>query len=310
MLQDVRLALRSFRQHPGFSALAVLVVALGAGANASVFSVVRAVLIEPLPYVRPDKLVSIWPDAFVSNGDLDFLRTRSRTLAQVASSSPGWTMSLVGAGEPRRVTATKTSANLFALLGVQAILGRVFAPDEDLPTRSRVAILSHELWQSAFGGDPRAVGQVVTLEGQPHQIIGVMGPAFELLGREAELWMPLPFDRTSPFWKGTVAYGIARRREGVDLAAAARELRSLIPAWRRELGYEADWGRESVVAPLRERVVGNVRRPLLVLLGAVGLIVMLTAANLGALLLGRHVARRREMAVRGALGASPWRLMR
>ncbi len=310
MLQDVRLACRSLRRQPAFSALAVLIVALGAGANASVFSVVRAVLIEPLPYAQPERLVSIWPEGFVSNGDVDFLRTRSRSFAHVASSSPGWTMSLLGAGDPRRVTATKTSANLFDMLGVRPMLGRTFGPDEDLPGRHRLAILSYGLWQSKFNGDPAAVGRVVTLEGGPHQIIGVMGEDFELLGREAELWMPLPFDRTSPFWKGSVSHALARLRDGVDLHTAERERRSLLPAWRRELGYGQDWGRDSIVAPLRDLVVGDVRRPLLVLIGAVGLIVMLTAANLGTLLLGRHVARRREIAVRGALGASVWRLVR
>lgn len=310
MLQEIRLAVRSFLRHPGFSALAVLIVALGAGANASVFSVIQAVLIEPLPYTRPDELVSILPDGFVSNGDVDFLRTRSRSFAQVGSASPGWAMALLGAGDPKRVTATKTSANAFDLLGVRPMLGRTFAPDEDLPGRHRVAVLSYRLWQSAFGGDAAAVGRTVTLDGAPHEIVGVMGPDFELRGREAELWMPLPFDRTSPFWKGTVAQALARTREGVDLSTAGRELQSLVPAWRTELGYERDWGQGSLAVPLRQVVVGDVRQPLLVLAGAVGLIVMLTAANLGTLLLGRHVARRREMAVRGALGASAWRLIR
>ena len=309
-MPDVRLALRSFRQHPGFSALAVLIIALGAGANASVFSVVRAVLIEPLPYARPDELVAVWPDGFLSNADIDFLRGRARSLVAVASSSPGWTMSLIGAGDPQRVTATKTSANLFETLGVRPMLGRTFADHEDRPGRNRVAILSHALWQSRFGADPAAIGRIVTLENAPHEIIGVMGPEFELLGRDAELWMPLPFDRTSRFWTGTVSQGIARLRAGVGTDAAAREMRSLIPEWRRVLRYEQDWGQEATVAPLRDRVVGDVRQPLVILIGAVGLIVMLTASNVGTLLLGRHVARRREMAVRGALGASVWRLAR
>src|SRR5687768_3397895 len=125
-MSDLRLAARSLGRHPGFSALAALIVALGAGANASVFSVVHAVLIEPLPYARPDELVSIWPEGFVSNADVDFLRARARSFAHVAGSSPGWTMSLVGAGDPQRVTATKTSANLFDTIGVRPMLGRTF----------------------------------------------------------------------------------------------------------------------------------------------------------------------------------------
>jgi predicted permease len=310
MLQDVRLAFRSFRQHPGFAALAIVIVALGAGANAAIFSVVRAVLLEPLPYTRPDRLVALWPDAFISNADLEFMRNRVRTLSAAASASPGWTMSLVGAGDPVRVTATKVSANLFDMIGARPIFGRTFAPGEDVPGRHRVAVLSHALWQSRFGSDAHVLGRIVTLEDAPHQVIGVMPADFELLGRDAELWMPLPFDVASPFYRGTVAQGIGRLRDDVDVNAAARELRSLVPAWQQQLDYEQDWGQGRAIASLRDVVVGDVRRPLIVLIGAVGLIVLLTAANLGTLLLGRYVTRRREMAVRGALGASAWRLLR
>jgi len=310
MLQDVRLALRAFRRNPGFSALAVLIVALGAGANASVFSVVRAVLLEPLPYAHPDRLVSIWPTGFVSSADMEFLRSRAHSFTAVAAASPGWTMTMIGAGEPVRVTATKGSGNLFDSLGVRPLLGRTFATGEDVPGRHRVAVISYGLWQSRFGGSPAAVGRVVTLEGAPYEIVGVMAADFELIGRDAELWMPLPFDVTSPFYKGPSSQAIGRLREGIDVASATRELRSIIPEWQRALGYEKDWGEGLVAIPLRDLIVGEVRRPLIVLAVAVALVVLLTAVNLGTLLLGRHVARRTEMAVRGALGASKSRLVR
>jgi putative ABC transport system permease protein len=310
MLQDVRLAFRSLRRQPGFAALAILIVALGAGANAAVFSVVHAVLLEPLPYTRSDRLVAIWPDGFVSNADLEFMRARVRRMSAVATSSPGWTMSMMGAGEPVRVTATKASANLFDLLGARPLIGRTFSVGEDLPGRHRVAVLSHGLWRERFGAAPGVLGRSVVLEDAPHEIIGVMPPDFELFGRDAELWTPLPFDATSPFYRGFVSQAIGRLSDGVDVDAATSELRSLVPAWQQQLGYEKDWGRGEAVAPLRDVILGDVRRPLLVLIGAVGLVVLLTAANLGTLLLGRHVTRRRETAVRSALGASSWRLIR
>lgn len=310
MLQDLRFAVRSLRRQPGFAALAVFIVALASAANATVFSVVRAVLLEPLPYDRPDQLVVVRPNGFVSNGDIEFLRTRARMLSDVASSSPGWTMTMLGAGDAVRVTATKTSANLFEVIGAAPLLGRTFADGEDLPGRPRVVVLSYALWSSRFGSDPSVVGRTVTLEGVPQEIVGVMPRDFELLGRDAELWMPLPFDRASPFWKGTVSQCVARLGPGIGVERASNDLRTLIPDWRRALGYADDWGRDTSIAPLREQIVGDVRRPLLVLLGAVGLIVMLTAANIGTLLLGRHVSRRREFAVRGALGASAWRIVR
>ena len=304
MAGDVRAALRGLRQHPGFAALAIVIVALASGTNAVVYPVVRAVLLDRLPFTEPDRLTSIAPDGFVSNADIDFLRARARSFDSVAAFSPGWTMTLEGAGEPARVTADKTSANLFDTLGVRPLLGRTFARDEDVPGRTGVAILSYRLWQTQFAADPHVVGRTVTLEEAPHQIIGVMDREFELFGREAELWMPLAFDRTSPFWKGTVSRAVARLRSGVTLALATDELQALAPAWRRDLDYPKDWGHQMVVAPLRDTIVGDARLALVVLATAVGVLLILTAANLGTLLLGRQIGRRRESAVRAALGAT------
>ncbi|HEY2906384.1 MAG TPA: ABC transporter permease [Vicinamibacterales bacterium] len=300
----MRAAMRGLRQHPGFAALAIVIIGLAAGANAVVYPVVRAVLLDPLPFTAPERLTSIAPNGFVSNADIDFLRARARSFDAVAALSPGWTMTLDGAGEPARVTADKTSANLFDTLGVRPLIGRTFVANEDAPGRTRVAILSYRLWQTQFSADPRVVGRTVTLEGAPHEIIGVMDREFELFGRDAELWMPLAFDRTSPFWKGTVSRAIARLRSGADPELATNELRALIPAWQRALDYPKDWGHQMIVTPLREAIVGDARLALVVLATAVGIVLILTAANLGTLLLGRQIGRRRESAVRAALGAS------
>jgi predicted permease len=310
MLTDLRLALRMFRRAPGFSAIAVLVIALGAGANATVFSVVRAVLIEPLPFAAPDRLVSIWPGTFLSNGDLEFARERTRTLAAIAAVSPGWSVSMTGAGDPVRWTAAKVSANLFDVLGATPLLGRTLHAGEDLPGRTRVIVLSHAAWQSQFAGDQRVIGRTISVEGAPHQVVGVMRPDFELLGRRADVWMPFPFDRSSSQWKMRAAQGIARLADGVDAGAAGTELRSLAPDWRQALGYGTEWGRDAAAEPVRATSIGETRDPLLLLAGAVGLIVLLTATNLGTLLMGRHVGRLRELGMRTALGATRARIIR
>lgn len=238
MLQDVRFALRALRRQPGFVVLAVFIIAVAAAANASVFSVVRPVLLAPLPYARPDELVVVRPQGFVSNADLEFLRASARSLGQVAGVSPGWTMTMIGAGEAARVTAARMSANAFDVVGAVPLLGSTFADGEDMPGRPRVAILSYALWRSRFGSDPRVVGRSVTLEGVPHEIVGVMPAGFELLGRDAELWTPMAFDPASPFWKGRVSQCIARLRTGTDIETARLELKTLVPAWRRALGYK------------------------------------------------------------------------
>ncbi|HET9270360.1 MAG TPA: ABC transporter permease, partial [Vicinamibacterales bacterium] len=179
-----------------------------------------------------------------------------------------------------------------------------------LPGRSRVIVLSYAVWQSQFAGDRNVIGRTVSVEGSPHHVVGVMRPDFELLGRRADVWMPFPFDRGGSQWKMRAAQGIARLADGVDVAAAGTELRSLAPDWRQALGSGAEWGRDAAAEPLRATSIGETRDPLLLLAGAVGLIVLLTAANLGTLLMGRHVGRLRELGMRTALGATHGRILR
>ena len=308
MLQDIRLAIRSFRHQYQFAALAVLIVALGAGANAAVFAVVHAVLLRPLPYADPDRLAAIAPTSFFSGADAQFLSERSRSFEEVATSSPGWRMSLLGAGEPVQIVAGRPSPNLLGMLGVEPVAGRLFVAEDGQAGRPRVVILAYGLWQSRFGGDPRVVGRSVMLDGVAREIVGVLGPNAGVIDPEADAWVP--FDASSSFARGRSSLLYARLRPAVDAEAATRELQSLLPEMQRELGLRIDAPAQVTAVPLATLIVGDVRRPLLFVAAAVGLLILLTAANLGTLLLGRQVGRRRDLAVRAALGASSLRLAR
>lgn len=308
MLQEIRLAVRSFRRYPAFAALAVAIVALGAGANAAVFAVVHAVLLRPLPYTDPDRLVAIAPTSFLSIRDVDFLRGRSHTFADVAASSPGWMMPLTGVGDPVQIITARPSPNLFDMLGVRPLYGRLFEAGDGTPGRRSVIVLGHRLWQSRFGGDPNVIGRTITLNGGPVEIVGVLQANAGVLDLDAEAWMP--FERDTQLDAARNSLGYARLRPGVDIDTALRELRVLMPQARRETGG-AEISPEAIqLAPLARAIVGDLRTSLLLVAAAVGLLVLLTAANLGTLLLEHQIGRRRDAAVRTALGASRARLAR
>ena len=308
MLQDVRLAIRSFRRYPAFAALAAVIVALGAGANAAVFAVVHAVLLRPLPYADPDRLVAIAPATFLSIRDVDVLRARSRAFVDVAASSPGWRMPLTGDGDPVQITAARPSPNLFDVLGVRPLYGRLFQPGDGTAGRARVIVLGHRLWQARFGGDPQIIGRTITLNGAPVEVIGVLAAASGVLDVEADAWVP--FERDPRLDAARNSLGYARLRPGVDLETALAELRALLPQVLREAGGDAIAPETIELLPLTRAIVGDLRTPLLLVTAAVALLVLLTAANLGTLLLGRQIGRRRDAAVRTALGASRTRLAR
>ncbi len=308
---DLSLACRNIFRRPGFAAVAITMLALGAGANAAVFSVVRGVLIRPLPFPEPDRVMSLWPGKFISNEDIQYWRERTRSFSEIAGLSPGWMMGLVAdGGEPIKVTGGRVSDNLFKTLGATAAIGRTIEPGDAAQGRPRVVVLSDALWRSRFKSDPSIVGRGIELDQEAHTIVGVMPAGFEVFGPGTDLWAPLPWVPGNAQFKATFSQGLARLAPNVTPAAATRELVDLAPAMRKDLARPNDWGHTLRVQPLQEAITGDVRPALWLLLGAVGLILMLAAVNLGTLVLGRSIERVGEMALRTALGASRGRLIR
>ena len=310
-LPDLSLAFRNIFRRPGFAVVAISLLALGAGANAAVFSVVRGVLLRPLPYPEPDRLVAVGPKFFISNEEMDYWRTRTRSFEHVAAMSPGWMMGLVAdGGEPIKVTGGRVSDNLFQALGARAALGRTIEPGDARPGAPQVAVISHALWRSRFNGDPHVLGRSMQLDEQATTIVGVMPQGFESFEPGTDLWTALPWDPGSRNHTATFSLALGRLARGVTPDAASRELVDLTPAMRKDLAKANDWGQALRVQALQESITGDVRPALFILLGAVGLILMLAAVNLGTLVLGRSIERVGEMALRTALGASHARLVR
>jgi putative ABC transport system permease protein len=310
-LPDLTVAIRNLARRPAFALTAILLLALGAGANAAVFSVVRGVLFRPLPYAQPSQLVDFWPGTFISNEELAYWRERTRSLSALAALSPGWMMALVADGvEPLKVTGARVSDNFFATLGVGAVRGRALQAGDSTPGARRIAVISWDLFERHFGSNAATVGTSIRLDRVIHQIVGVMPKGFEFVEPGTDVWTPLVFDPSSPQHKAAFNRAVARLAPGVTAERASEELQASVAATRRDLGKTEEWGRDLRVASLQDAVTGDVRPTLLILLAAVGMILLLVAVNLGALAMGRSLARSREMAVRTALGASRRRLVR
>jgi putative ABC transport system permease protein len=307
---DVVFAMRQARRQRVFTTVALITFALGIGANTAIFSVVRGVLLRPLPYLDPARLVAIWPGRAISNAELLYMQQEAKTLRSVAAFSPGWGIAMTGAGEPRQLDAARVSVNFFRTLGVAPMLGRTFQPDESDVGKWNVAILSHAVWVSQFGADSGVIGRVADMDGTPHRIIGVMPAAFEAFDADVEAWLPLQIDPRSPFHTGATSRAFGRLAPGASAAVVTSELATLAPRMRETFHYAEDYARGATVIGLHESLVGGVRRPLLVLLGAVGLLVLIAVANVGNLMLAQAVGRQRELAVRRALGASRTQVVR
>ncbi|MBZ5566117.1 MAG: ABC transporter permease, partial [Acidobacteriia bacterium] len=300
--QDVRYALRMLAKNSGFTAVAVLTLAVGIAGNAAMFSLVNGILLRPLQYAEPDRLVKI--TGYYPKGAVAALQELSRTM-EVASFSDkpenGSDFNLTGQGEAVRVTGSTVSANVFSLLGASARLGRTFQAGEDQAGRDRLVILSHGLWQNKFQGDPGIIGRVIKINGVDRQVVGVMPPGFSFLLPGAQLWIPVHFDPTNPedCWEHDFTPVVGRLRPGVTLAQAQNEIRGMvariIPMFPHSIAR--NWNADATVLPLQQDLVGNVRAKLLVLLGAVGIVLLMACVNVASLSLSLAAARRKEIAL-------------